>query len=610
MPTPRHAYATIFFAALLTAKASSFAPANSIGSLRQRRPQTCYSVQRAPLPSSVEGRKKLELTTDQRDEIDGLVAQRADARRCGDYNLADSIRAEIEACTERFVAPGYQIELKDIPRKDGGGSTWDVVPQLRESIERSETGQSVLQLSHIALGLAIASAEQDVALDLQVLEDIVTKALARLEATGAAELRGRKAADAAFWFALSGASSPKSAKLFDSLTHIAIEELERFGNKSSCRAKDIMHIVERLYATGLTGDLSKRLSDVAAKCLSDKEFRGRNTSTNEGIIDLLQRHEFDLHCDRPLLWLWRFSIRQKKQRSFLRGATEQYERYNHDSGEIVSSVKESTSERTEYNWSELFADPSNPLVIDIGCGYGVSLHGLATLQEKDLTVSTTTEELDIEWGQCNFLGVDLSRTAIGFGNALSLRWGIQGKLAYVVGSAEDVLQAVQRTYPGSVCLAMIQFPTPFKLQKVSVENENEKEAKGNSQLPKHPYSDFMVTNNLLQIARETLSSRGKLIMQSNVEDVAVYMRDIAESGGFSALAVSNPITSFDQIKARVPQRTKEYAETGGKRALGEGWARDALLPRRGATETEVACLLETTPVHRFVLIPRDYTRDK
>lgn len=99
-------------------------------------------------------------------------------------------------------------------------------------------------------------------------------------------------------------------------------------------------------------------------------------------------------------------------------------------------------------------------------------------------------------------------------------------------------------------------------------------------------------------------------MQSNVEDVAVYMRDIAESGGFSALAVSNPITSFDQIKARVPQRTKEYAETGGKRALGEGWARDAILPRRGATETEVACLLETTPVHRFVLIPRDYTRDK
>ena len=470
----------------------------------------------------------------------------------------------------------------------------------------------MLQLSHIALGLAVVSAEQDVALDFQVLEDIVTKALARLEATGAAELRGRKAADAAFWFALSGASSPNAVKLLNSLTSGSILELERFGNKSSCRAKDIMHIVERLYATGLTGDLSKRLSDVAAKCLSDKEFRGCNKSTNEGIVDLLLRQEFDLHSDRSLLWIWRFSIRQKKQRSFLRGATEQYERYNNGSGEIVSPAKESITERTEYNWSELFADPSNPLVIDIGCGYGVSLHGLATLQEKDLADFDTKEELDIEWEHCNFLGVDLSRTAIGFGNALSRRWGVQAKLAYVVGSAEDVLQAVQRTYPGSVCLAMIQFPTHFKLQKVSNadgENDNE-ETKGNSQLPKHPYSDFMVTNNLLQIARETLSSRGKLIMQSNVEDVAVYMRDIAESCGFSALAVSNPITSFDEIKARVPQRTKEYVKTGGKRALGEGWARDALLPRRGATETDVACLLETTPVHRFVLMPSDYTREK
>ena len=605
MPTPRHTYTTILFAALLTAKTSSFAPVknNGIGSLRHRRPQTCYrhSVQRASLPASVEeDGRKLELTKDQRDEIDFLVSQRADARRCGDYNLADSIRAEIEACTERFVAPGYQIELRDIPRKDGGGSTWDVVPQLRESIERSGTGESVLQLSHIALGLAVVSAEQDVALDLQVLEDIVTRALARLEATGAAELRGRKAADAAFWFALSGASSPNATKLLNSLTLIAIEELERFGNKSSCRAKDIMHIVERLYATGLTGNLSKRLSDVAAKCLSDKEFRGFNRSTNEGIVPMLKRHEFDPHSDRSLLWIWRFSIRQKKQRSFLRGATEQYARYNNGSHKMSSS----RMEETDYKWSELFDDPSRPLVIDIGCGYGISLHGLSTLQEKNLAVST---ELDIEWEQCNFLGVDLSRTAIGFGNALSRRWNEHGKLAYVVGSAEDVLQAVQRTYPGSVCLAMIQYPTPFKLQKVfdaDSENDNE-ETKGNSQLPKHPYSDFMVTNNLLQIARETLSSRGKLIMQSNVEDVAVYMRDIAESCGFSALAVSNPITSFDEIKARVPQRTKEYVKTGGKRALGEGWARDALLPRRGATETEVACLLETTPVHRFVLVPSD-----
>ena len=96
-------------------------------------------------------------------------------------------------------------------------------------------------------------------------------------------------------------------------------------------------------------------------------------------------------------------------------------------------------------------------------------------------------------------------------------------------------------------------------------------------------------------------------MQSNVEDVAVFMRHLAEESGFSVVPVSNAITSFDEVKARVPQRTKEYIKMGGnrKRALGEGWAGEALLPRRGATETEVACLLDTTPIHRCLLrVPR------
>lgn len=616
----RHAYAKVLFVALLTSKASSFAPDGIVHvclkgfrtNNSHRHPRLEFSsVQRDSLPVAVEeGGRKSELSRHQRNEIDALVEQRADARRCGDYNLADQLRIEIEACTERVVAPGYQIELRDIPRKDGGGSTWDIVPKLRDSIERFERGESVLQLSHIALGHAILSAEQDVALDSQVLEGVVSEALARLETTGATELRGRKSADAAFWFALSGASSPDAVKLFHRLTVIAIEELERFGNKSSCRAKDVMHIVERLYATGITGDLSKQLSHAAANCLIGKEFAGRNTSTNSSIIDLLQSYEFDIHCDRPLLWLWRFSIRQKKQRSFLRGATKTYERYRsrNSNGQRVSGKEKST----EYTWSEFFHDPNKPLVIDIGCGYGVSLHGLATLKETDL-MAPCTDELGIDWSQCNFLGMDLSRTAIGFASSLSTRWEMNGRLAYVVGSAEDVLQAVLETYPGNICLAMIQFPTPFKLQKASdEEGENDNEAKGNAQLPKHPYANFMVTSNLLHITRETLlaSSRGKLVIQSNVEDVAVFMRQLAEKSGFSIVPVSNPIASFDEVKARIPQRTKEYIKTGRKRALGDGWARDALLPRRGATETEVACFLETTPIHRCVLTPSEQVNNK
>ena len=616
----RHAYAALLLVALLNSKTSSFTPERHHGkrapwaNSHRRLCLDASSIQRNS-PSWTEG-KKSELPRDQRDEIDALVARRADARADGDYRLADSIRSQIEACTEQTISPDYQIELKDIPRKDGGGSTWTIVPQLKESIERSERGDSVLQLSHIALGLAIVSAEKDVALDGQVLDDIVIRALARIERTGAAELRGRKAADAAFWFALSGVSSPNAVELFDSLTQIAIDELERFGNKPSCRAKDVLHIVERLYATGITGDPSKQLSNIAAKCLIGKDFRGQNTSTKTGVVELLQRNEFDLHCDKPLLWLWRFSIRQKKQRSFLRGATQSYERYiRGDKNQSDLGITSGDGERREeekYNWSELFVDQTRPLVVDIGCGYGVSLHGLATLKEQDLALSSR-DDLDIEWGKCNYLGIDLSRTAIGFANSLSSRWGISGRLAYVVGSAEDVLQALL-AYPGNVCLATIQFPTPFKLQKASYKdttsesNAEEAKAKGNAQLPKHPYADFMVTSNLLHITKEVLSaSRGRLILQSNVEDVAVFMRHLAEESGFSVVPVSNAITSFDEVKARVPQRTKEYIKMGGnrKRALGEGWAGEALLPRRGATETEVACLLDTTPIHRCLLRVRN-----
>ena len=198
----RHAYAALLLVALLNSKTLSFTPERHHGkrapwaNSHRRLCLDALSIQRNS--PSWKGGKKSELPRDQRDEIDALVARRADARADGDYRLADSIRSQIEACTERTISPDYQIELKDIPRKDGGGSTWTIVPQLKESIERSERGDSVLQLSHIALGLAIVSAEKDVALDGQVLDDIVIRALARIERTGAAELRGRKAADAAF----------------------------------------------------------------------------------------------------------------------------------------------------------------------------------------------------------------------------------------------------------------------------------------------------------------------------------------------------------------------------------------------------------------------------
>ena len=661
---------------------------------------------RATQPSDEESSTEdLCLSTDQIDAIDALVDQRARARAMGDYQLADKIREEIDSkfgssssnnnmnnnssddddddiyhSSSPYVLPyGYRIELTDVPRKLGGGSSWKVVPQRKESIEylyqnsNRDNGydreSSVLQLSHQALGLATFSAENNLPINITERHNIVTKALERLQQTGSTELRGRKAADAAFWFALSGIvddddddekkienvnenetiPTKASSNLLDALTRISIEELQRFGHKPSCRAKDVMHIVERLFASGLKGTIAQQLAEVAAECLITKGFGGCNTSTQETVIDLLTKGTFDLHSDRPLLWLWRFSIRQRKQRSFLKGAVKQYERLrsNDVKNSSHSSSTRCNNEQKPYAWSEWFDDPFRPLVVDVGCGMGVSLHGLATLpqehpgREKSYNNdnnNNNNNDLDcVVWSDCNYIGVDLSRLAIVYARSLASRWELTGRLRYAVDSAEDCLRSLSE-YPGKIALVMIQFPTPYRLQQPQSDDDNDNDDdhvkpkgeqtnnhhKGNRQLPKHPYEGFMVTKELLCIAHEALLPRttqegtemgGKLLLQSNCEDVAVYMKKLAtERANFGVVPAQIPRTSFDNSQTRIPQRTVDYLnmEGGGgddvARALGGDWSAVPLLPRRGATETEVACFLETTPVHRCLLEARTEQR--
>ena len=88
----------------------------------------------------------------------------------------------------------------------------------------------------------------------------------RLLQTGEQELRGRKAADAAFWFALAGVQEREEDfvdgqkfSLFDALTFICMDELRRFGKRASCRATDVMHMVERIAASGVQSEMSIEL---------------------------------------------------------------------------------------------------------------------------------------------------------------------------------------------------------------------------------------------------------------------------------------------------------------------------------------------------------------
>ena len=114
----------------------------------------------------------------------------------------------------------------------------------------------------------------------------------------------------------------------------------------------------------------------------------------------------------------------------------------------------------------------------------------------------------------------------------------------------------------------------------------------------------MVTENLLSTIRSTLHpSKGKLLLQSNCEDVAVWMRNLAsKKAGFSIINDDSPaVDSTSSTPQRLPQRTAEWIEMGGERAEGEGWYQREVLHRKGATETEVSCAINGTPVHRCIL---------
>jgi hypothetical protein len=317
------------------------------------------------------------------------------------------------------------------------------------------------------------------------------------------------------------------------------------------------------------------------------------------------------------LGLWRFSTRQRKQRAFFRNAARHFDgQYNEsptsDGVSLTTSSGGDDGNVDLYDWKTMFEDTSRPLVVDVGCGMGVSILGLAT------TVSCDSQkcegELRIDWTGCNFIGVDLSRLAVGYAQCVRSRWGLGGYVTFVVDTAENCLSKICETYPGKVALVMLQFPTPYRFRSNDESEENDDASNDdgdasssatrrgyNSQLPEGAASDdFMVTENLLSLVRDTLSKEdhGRLLIQSNCEDVAVYMRNAAsKKARFRSVAVAHPVTSLDVAT----QRARRWVDAGGERAIGSYWSAKALLPPCGRTETEVACLVDGKPVHRCLL---------
>jgi SAM-dependent methyltransferase len=591
-----------------------------------------------------------------------LVRQRSDARWKGDYTAADVFRKQIDLLG---LPPGFDIVMEDIARNEGGGSAWKLVYDLQKlvhdlhavsaSVHEDDAAEvssnqrqssSVLNLAHAALGMVVSSSERGVAVSPQQLDPLVEQARQQLQhwsnvdneltyanngvstssssgyepsfsldrirllessesseevASWSAvetELRGRKAADAAFWFSLAGISD---MELFSLLTRVCVKELQRFGGRPSCRAKDVRGIIERLAAAGVRDD--PVLQKVALQCM---ESKSTSIATEEGEAKIDHSILLDLHSDYCSLMIWKFSTRQRKQRSFLLTAAKHWDE-RHDTGSsddpTISLEDDNKDDVGSFQPWDVFADPTRKLVVDVGCGMGVSALGLSSLDGH----FKSTTDVDYDWSSYNYIGVDLSQIGIGYAKGIARRWGLEERAAFVVDSAESLLERVKQ-YPGPIELVMIQFPTPYRLIPSpaggTVLSDDDLLKGGNSQLPTSADDGFMVTSNLLKLAADLVQSadgkpNGKLILQSNCEDVAVTMRDIAiNQAGFKIVRLENEV---ETVQGTPTKRTMNWIEMYGKRAVGPGWSSVPLLPRKGRTETEIACILNGTPVHRCML---------
>lgn len=395
------------------------------------------------------------------------------------------------------------------------------------------------------------------------------------------DLRGTTSSDACFNFSLAGITN-SSQGLFQTLCCIGIQELARTGHRASFKTKHILHMVEKFAASDIQGQCALNLYHIAGECLAEKQYKDAQ------LIEDLKNGYFGLHSSRPLLWLWRFSSRQKK----------------------LTEYRSKSSDNTSINWDEIFRDTNRPLVIDIGSGMGTSLLNLSTLThgQNDATIDKSCGSLQqqMNWSDFNYAGADVNQLFVNFANGVISRdttYQRMGRVHFFSLTAKDFLVSVQ-SYPGKIAIAMINFPSPYRLD-VSGE--------GNAQLPTRQSNNFMVTDEVLLLVDQLLTksnsnkqeNNGFFIFQTKSEDVAVYIKHRCLSlTSLDSIISINPVKDIEHQyrSSKRPKRVDEWltASPNTKRAEGNMYSSTPVLPKAGRPETEVQCKYDNIFVHRLI----------
>ncbi|GLI71109.1 hypothetical protein VaNZ11_016182 [Volvox africanus] len=145
------------------------------------------------------------------------------------------------------------------------------------------------------------------------------------------------------------------------------------------------------------------------------------------------------------------------------------------------------------DWAAVFTDPSLPLALDIGSGYG---RFLLLLQRNNPNQ------------QVNYLGMEIRSPLVDRANHWVDRLGLQGRVHYVFANATVSLETLLGSYPGPITDVFIQFPDPhFK---------------------RRHHKRRVVQPRLARALRDAMAPGGRLLLQSDVEEVCVAMRNMFE----------------------------------------------------------------------------------
>ncbi|WJX70840.1 phosphoglycerate kinase [Trifolium repens] len=141
----------------------------------------------------------------------------------------------------------------------------------------------------------------------------------------------------------------------------------------------------------------------------------------------------------------------------------------------------------EINWNNIYSDPTQFLVVDIGSGNGVFLLEMAR-RRKDL----------------NFLGLEMNEKLVLRCLDSIQQFGIKNG-HFIATNATSTFRSIVSSYQGELVLVSIQCPNP------------------DFNKPEHRWR--MLQRSLIEAVVDLLASGGKVFLQSDVKEVALRMKE-------------------------------------------------------------------------------------